>query len=614
MANREIQANLFHLISVCRACYKRMLFSINPCRPPWSDCDMGGEQRRKDGNSGRERERPREPRAYYHDDRERNGHSDELHRSNIHSGRCGQKQFSNFSRKRERDVDPSFYRHHSSKDNDKHEESYLRYSLRNKSRSPSPKPTRKYDEARKISPAPKASGLLGSVPIHPLLMTEATSDTLKTLLPQTNMTSLANIRAAAEKAANCSSKLVNRSAKKLVKEEASSAADDRVTKFLAIKPKESVPNPFHDRRLQSISRNSAERNYANALAFCPRGKFSRQAEKIRTQAEMELLRRQVAADARMAGLDLVADRLTRGTDQVPEYDWWDAPFALNGEEVDNNLLNNLIQRPPLISAVVENVSTIVPKALHLTQKERKKLRRIRRLEAQREKQDLIQAGLLPPDQPRLKFANLPRLLAAAEGVSGPSSIETEVKANVQARHEQHLLTNEARRNEAAFIKTAKPVIHGNGPVNVAVYLLSAQVSLVSEAAGPLRFKLVMNARQNKLTGCVLGYREEHHTGFTLIIAEGCQDGAGLNRYKNLLMNRIKWHQYLDPSQASTSSEKSTQSLPIQLIWEGTARSPAFDRFEIVDGIESSIEAADFLTQRRIAQYWRLGESIAKSIH
>ena len=72
----------------------------------------------------------------------------------------------------------------------------------------------------------------------------------------------------------------------------------------------------------------------------------------------------------------------------------------------------------------------------LTFKERKKLRRQNRLEAQREKQDRIRLGLLPAEQPRVTKANFMRVLGQ-EAILAPSMIEAAMARQVAERQQKH---------------------------------------------------------------------------------------------------------------------------------------------------------------------------------
>ena len=100
------------------------------------------------------------------------------------------------------------------------------------------------------------------------------------------------------------------------------------------------------------------------------------------------------------------------------------------------MINNIVQHPVPIEPPTEEGITIAPRPLILTKQERKKLRRQNRLEAQREKQDMIRGGLLPEEQPKITKANFMRVLGQ-EAISAPSMVEAEMARQVKERQEKH---------------------------------------------------------------------------------------------------------------------------------------------------------------------------------
>ena len=72
------------------------------------------------------------------------------------------------------------------------------------------------------------------------------------------------------------------------------------------------------------------------------------------------------------------------------------------EELDQ-LVTLYVHHPIPIKPPSEQNNVPVVRSLMLTKKERKKLRRQRRHETQKEKQDKIRLGLLPPDPPKGKI-------------------------------------------------------------------------------------------------------------------------------------------------------------------------------------------------------------------
>lgn len=132
---------------------------------------------------------------------------------------------------------------------------------------------------------------------------------------------------------------------------------------------------------------------------------------------LEKLKETIAAQVRKAGMEaemeLVADSSLR-TLPPPIVEWWDHLFIKGNYDtpLDYNVLSpegetvitNLVQHPVPIEPL--NVNSTGPKTVILTVKERKKIRRQRRLEALKEKQDKQKLGLIPKDEPKVKIANV----------------------------------------------------------------------------------------------------------------------------------------------------------------------------------------------------------------
>jgi len=73
---------------------------------------------------------------------------------------------------------------------------------------------------------------------------------------------------------------------------------------------------------------------------------------------------------------------------------------------------------------------------HLTQhsklQERKKIRTQKRMEREKEKQELIRQGLLDPPKPKVKLSNLMRVLGA-DAVMDPTAMEQQVRNQMAER-------------------------------------------------------------------------------------------------------------------------------------------------------------------------------------
>ena len=138
--------------------------------------------------------------------------------------------------------------------------------------------------------------------------------------------------------------------------------------------------------------------------------------------------------------------------------------------------------------------------------------------------------------------------------------------------------------------------------------------------GQHRFKVDINAKQHKLTGIVI-----LHPKMNLVIVEG---GAhGVNAYKKLMVNRIKWDENVAPlgerQQQQNKDEEDKEWLqPLgedgrlkdlsdnrcTLVWEGDEKGRAF-RIWTSKVCETDGEAKDALARMKMENMWTLAQSM-----
>lgn len=453
---------------------------------------------------------------------------------------------------------------------------------------------RDYGSSKHREPSPERleSGGL-NVEIHPLLATSIDAIGLSTgavpLIPKASVsTSLANQRAAL--------KLQPKPVVTRKKRD----ADDPVSAFLNIKPEEPLKgssNPYFDRRIAAVS--TGTKHVTRPLHFHQKGKFMAAANQMRKEAQMEVLRREIAEGTLESGMDveIVGDLLAVAPAQVPKVEWWDMALLPGGaydpNAINLSLFNNLIQRPALLAPPADLNVLVAPKPLALTPPEQKKLRRQRRLQEQKDKQEQIRLGLLPPEEPRVKLSSLNTLLAS-ESVQDPTLVEAEVRAKIAARQEAHMAANEARKQAAAAVPKAAPEI---GPlVHVAVY----QIDRVDHPQW--KYKMKMNAQQDYLTGCAVLSPKTN-----IIVVEGLP--KHLKHYKALLTRRINWEQPPPPKDGQDLGSEPMTGGPnaCRLLWEGTVAKASWSRFEMKE-VKGEVDVKEYFLKLGLEHYWNLTRS------
>lgn len=132
---------------------------------------------------------------------------------------------------------------------------------------------------------------------------------------------------------------------------------------------------------------------------------------------------------------------------------------------------HVIEHPARLNSIVKRDDQPVAMPLMLTAAERKKIRRQNRAEREKEKQDKITLGLLPPPEPKVKLSNMMRVLSE-QAVADPSAIERKVREQVAQREKNHEMRNLARKltpEERREKKLRKIKEDAAGDIHVAVF-------------------------------------------------------------------------------------------------------------------------------------------------
>jgi U4/U6 small nuclear ribonucleoprotein PRP3 len=327
----------------------------------------------------------------------------------------------------------------------------------------------------------------------------------------------------------------------------------------------------------------------------------------------------------------------------PEVEWWDARLLKDRSSYGAAAAGGApALREGRVTALVEHPVPLPPPAeapppppqpLRLTARELKKLRTQRREAREAEKRELVRQGLLEPPPPRVRLANLMRVLGA-EAAADPTAVEGEVRRQVAERaaaHEDRNLARALTPAERREKKLRKLLDHappgaegdadgGDGAPAGPAETLVAVYKVGSLAAPRLRFKVVMNAKENRVSGAALAPAD----AFALVIVEG--GPKTLRRYEALMTRRIKWAEESADADGADGDAMDAEGggggapggtgVPgggpnyCHLVWRGVVAEPSFrGRFRCMD-LPSAAAARRVLEDRGLAHYWDLAAAFA----
>ena len=202
-------------------------------------------------------------------------------------------------------------------------------------------------------------------------------------------------------------------------------------------------------------------------------------------------------------------------------------------DLSRSRTSRLVQHPVPIHPPGSTAASRAPvqPVLHLTKREMKRQRKLRRAERSRELQDLQAAGLAPPPEPRLTLGNFMRVLGD-QAVLDPSEMERRVTEQIKSRKLKHERTNAERKltkEQRSAKRTRKLHEDTSESVSVALFLVRNMGHRYH------RTKVDLNAQQNGITGGVLECSEPQ---LALVVAEG--GPKAVKRYMRLMTVRMNW--------------------------------------------------------------------------
>ncbi|KAL0252585.1 hypothetical protein I308_101977 [Cryptococcus tetragattii IND107] len=357
------------------------------------------------------------------------------------------------------------------------------------------------------------------------------------------------------------------------------------------------------------------------LQFSRAGKYVEQGDQLRNEQKMEALRQRIAEASRKAGLDSEFDTLERSLKRQPPpaVEWWDEAILPKGityaddleaaytslSTSSDSLITHLVLHPIPIPAPMDRRQP--ERGLMLTKKEQKKMRRQRRQAELEDKRDRQKMGLLPPDPPKVRLANLMKVLTS-DAVQDPTKVEAKVRKEVAMRAYKHEKDNQERKLTAEERKEKEynqMVAKERNGIRGAVFKIKYLTN------GRHKFKVRETAKANLLSGiCIF------HPSFALVMVEGID--KSIKHFKRLMLSRIDWTEQARPmadadGDASASDEDSgmnnnnhnnngkegEQDLAdnkCELIWEGELPERVFKMFR-ARHVETDSKAKEWLTPR-----------------
>ncbi|AQK59347.1 Pre-mRNA-splicing factor 3 [Zea mays] len=356
--------------------------------------------------------------------------------------------------------------------------------------------------------------------------------------------------------------------------------------------------------------------------FVEEGKLSRQAElqKIKSQfgeaQAKELKVKQAQLAKAKAEVDInpnfievapgVRAPKQKQNEDIPEIEPWDAKILLSAtyedisvEEINMDKITIYVEHPEPYDPPAEPAPP-PPQPLKLTKKEQKKLRTQRRLAKEKDRQEMIRQGLLEPPKPKVKMSNLMKVLGS-EAVQDPTRLEMEIRTAAAEREQAHVDRNIARKLTPSERREKKERKLFDDPTNTIETIVC--VYKIRDLSHPqTRFKVDVNAQENKLTGAVV-----ITDSISVVVVEGGK--KSIKRYNKLMLNRIDWPAAVGGDE-DTEMEADKPVNSCVLVWQGSVAKPTFHRFT-VHNCRSEAAAKKVFVDVSVPHYWDLAVNFSE---
>jgi U4/U6 small nuclear ribonucleoprotein PRP3 len=383
-------------------------------------------------------------------------------------------------------------------------------------------------------------------------------------------------------------------------------------------------NPYYDASL-GPKNTVVKGRKSRELVFNLKGKYIAQAAALRRQAQLEAMKKRIAEHSRKAGVeeDLDAEKAFL-VPEPPKIEWWDEGLV-NGSSYDaisdpsnlkidteDSIITVYIQHPVLLEPPQEKIIPAA-KPMFLTSKEQAKLRRQRRMAELKEQQAKIRLGLEPAPAPKVKKSNLMRVLGE-EAVKDPTAVEARVNREIAERKEGHEEMNEERKltkDEKVKKREKQQEEDAARGIHVRVYKIDTL------ANGKQRYKIGINAEQNKLTGvCVM------HPKMCIVVVEGGEHS--IRNYEKLMEQRIKWAENDEPNRVKEGNKEALEEWleavdehgelkdlslnRCECIFKGEEKRRAFWKWWGMRACETEAKAKEVLAKGHMDSFWNVAKN------
>ncbi|WCJ19453.1 U4/U6 small nuclear ribonucleoprotein Prp3 [Euphorbia peplus] len=391
--------------------------------------------------------------------------------------------------------------------------------------------------------------------------------------------------------------------------------------FQILKPELEVDpdsNPHFDARM-GINKTKLLRPKRMNFQFVEEGRWAKEAEMMKFRSQFgeerakDIKARQALHAKAKAAPDInpnlieVSERVIikeKPKEAIPDIEWWDAPLlpGCTYNEIDDVNLHDKLKMEKM-TFYVEHPQPIEPPAepappppqpLKLTKKEQKKLRTQRRLAREKDKQEMIRQGVIEPPKPKVKMSNLMKVLGA-EATQDPTRLEKEIRSAAAEREQAHIDRNIARKLTPAERREKKERKLFDDQSTLETIVSIYKINSLKHKK--TRFKVDVNAQENRLTGCAV-----ISDGINVVVVEG--GSKAIKRYGKLMLKRINWAEAVEEEEDDEDESEEKPPNKCVLVWQGSVARHSFHRFSVHDCVTDAA-ARKVFADAGVGHYWDL---------